>query len=84
MDANKVVSVRLSDLRRNAPELAIDREDEFLEMMKAGVREAPAVYTEIIHVNLGLKPLDEEKATEWELGKNECAASAYKARQQQA
>lgn len=83
MDANKVVSVRLSDLRRNAPELAIDREDEFLEMMKAGVREAPAVYTEIIHVNLGLKPLDEEKATEWELGKNECAASAYKARQQQ-
>jgi glyoxylase-like metal-dependent hydrolase (beta-lactamase superfamily II)/rhodanese-related sulfurtransferase len=83
MDANKVVSARLDDLRRKAPELAIEREDEFLETMKAGVREAPAVYTDIIHVNLGLKTVDEEKATEWELGKNECAASAYKAKQQQ-
>lgn len=82
MDGNKVVSARLSDLRKSAPELAIDREDEFLAVMKAGVREAPAIYTEIIHVNLGLKTVDDEKATEWELGKNECAASAYKARQQ--
>jgi hypothetical protein len=24
--------------------------------------------------------VDEEKATEWELGKNECAASAHKAK----
>jgi glyoxylase-like metal-dependent hydrolase (beta-lactamase superfamily II) len=80
MGANKVISARMGDLRRNAPELAIDREDEFLETMKAGVREAPAVYTDIIHVNLGLKSVDEEKATEWELGKNECAASAHKAK----
>lgn len=82
MDGNKVVSARLSDLRKSAPELAIDREDEFLATMKAGVREAPAIYTEIIHVNLGLKTVDDEKAIEWELGKNECAATAYKARQQ--
>ncbi len=76
MGAGKVVSARLGDLRRTAPELAIESEGEFLEAMKEGVREAPAVYQEIIRVNLGLSPLDEELATQWELGKNECAATA--------
>jgi len=70
---------RLGTLRSNSPEFAITDPEEFVRTMKAGVKEAPAIYGEIIKANLGLiDPGD--KAGEWELGKNECAATAAKRR----
>lgn len=70
-----VVSARLGDLRRSVPELRIGSEPEFVEAMKKSVTTPPPVYEKIVQVNLGLQKIEAETATEWELGKNECAAS---------
>jgi hypothetical protein len=43
--------------------------------MRAVVRPPPASYADIIQINLGLAGPDPEKVTEWELGKNQCAAA---------
>ncbi len=78
-DARGLVHGKLGELRAKSPELAISDEDEFVRAMRAGVKEAPAIYGEIVKANLGLvDPGD--KAGEWELGKNECAATAAKRR----
>lgn len=74
-----VVSGRLGDLRRTVPELQIRSEEEFVEAMKQALKTPPAQYDDIIKVNLGLQTVPDETATEWELGKNECAAGAHRA-----
>ncbi|HEX9162429.1 MAG TPA: MBL fold metallo-hydrolase [Thermoanaerobaculia bacterium] len=79
IDEQGIVRGRLGDLRRTVPELQIRTESEFVEAMKKALKTPPAVYEQIIRVNLGLQPLDEEKASEWELGKNQCAASVRRA-----
>ncbi len=71
-----VVSGRLGELRRTVPELRIETEAAFVAAMQAAVTAPPAAYAEIIRVNLGLQTVGLDKATEWELGKNQCAASA--------
>jgi glyoxylase-like metal-dependent hydrolase (beta-lactamase superfamily II)/rhodanese-related sulfurtransferase len=71
-----VVSARLGDLRRTVPELQIRSEREFVEAMQAAVSSPPESYAHIIGMNLGQTSVEAEKATEWELGKNQCAASA--------
>lgn len=68
------VSARLGDIRANSPEFRIPTEEEFVAVMTRGAAPAPPAYTQIIHVNLGLTHADEEQMSEWELGKNECAA----------
>lgn len=73
-----VVSGRLGDLRKSVPELRIETEEEFVEAMRAGVSEPPATYADIIKVNLGVLDAPPEKISEWELGKNECAAKGKK------
>lgn len=78
-DVRGLVHGTLGTLRRTAPEFAIRSVDKFIEVMRAGVRDPPAIYASIIKANLGLlEPGD--KAGEWELGKNECAVTAAKAR----
>lgn len=77
--ANGVVSAQLGVLRRTVPELRIPTEDEFVEAMKSAVKPAPDVYQQIIRANLGLIEVSAENACEWELGKNQCAASQMKA-----
>ncbi len=77
--ADGVVSGRLGHLRRTVPELQIRTEPEFIDAMRKALKTPPEVYEKIIRVNLGLQTLDEETATEWELGKNECAASVRRA-----
>ena len=72
--ADGVVAAPLGVLRRTVPELGIG-EEEFVAAMRAALKPPPAAYDEIIRVNLGLAMVDPEKATEWELGKNQCAAS---------
>jgi glyoxylase-like metal-dependent hydrolase (beta-lactamase superfamily II)/rhodanese-related sulfurtransferase len=74
-----VVAGRLGELRRAVPELRIATEDAFVAAMRTALKPPPAAYTEIIRANLGLAEVDPDKATEWELGKNQCAASAQPA-----
>lgn len=74
-DPDGLVHQRLGQLRRTSPELSIGDPDEFVQAMKAGMKEPPAIYAEIVRANLGLVDPG-ESAGEWELGKNECAASA--------
>jgi glyoxylase-like metal-dependent hydrolase (beta-lactamase superfamily II) len=71
-----VVSGRLGVLRKTVPELQLRTADEFVESVRAAVKDPPASYAEIIKVNLGVSSAPIDKITEWELGKNECAASA--------
>jgi glyoxylase-like metal-dependent hydrolase (beta-lactamase superfamily II)/rhodanese-related sulfurtransferase len=71
-----IVSARLGDLRRRAGEFRIPTEDDFVRAMQSALRPPPASYAEIIRANLGPGVVDIERATEWELGKNQCAASA--------
>ncbi len=74
-----VVAGRLGMLRRIVPELQIADEEAFVAAMRRALKPPPAAYAEIIRANLGLAAVDPEKATEWELGKNQCAASAMPA-----
>jgi glyoxylase-like metal-dependent hydrolase (beta-lactamase superfamily II) len=74
-----VVSGRLGTLRGRLPELQFRTADEFVAWVRAAVTEPPASYAEIIKVNLGLSSAPLDTITEWELGKNECAASARRA-----
>ena len=78
-DGLGLVSGELGKLRAEAPEFAIADPEAFVAAMRAGVKEAPAIYGEIVRANLGLVDPG-ERASEWELGKNECAASAGRAR----
>ena len=70
------VSARLGDLRRTVPELSISDESAFVRAMESSARPAPAAYARIVRVNRGLAEATEDEAAEWELGKNQCAASA--------
>ena len=75
--ADGVVAAPLGLLRRTVPELQITEEEEFVAAMRAATKPPPAAYGEIIRVNLGLATVEPEKATEWELGKNQCAARTF-------
>ena len=71
-----VVTAKLGDLRRTVAEFQIASEDAFVAAMQAGVTSPPPSYAQIIRTNLGLTVIDDEKATELELGRNECAVGA--------
>jgi len=62
---------------------AIDNESDFLDFIKSHMREQPPEYATIRLVNANLEVVDDDKAEVLDLGKNECAASAYAAAQQQ-
>lgn len=72
-----VVAGLLGEIRRNIPELQLGGEEEFIEAMKSAVSTPPEIYARIIATNLGVSQVDAEEATEWELGKNQCAASRH-------
>jgi glyoxylase-like metal-dependent hydrolase (beta-lactamase superfamily II) len=74
--AEGVVWGRLGELRASVPELQLETPDAFVDAVRAAVREPPAAYAEIIKLNLGASASEEQIAT-WELGKNQCAASAH-------
>lgn len=58
----------------------IDNEADFLNFIKSNMREQPKEYATIRKINANLEQVDDDKADELDLGKNECAASAYAAR----
>ncbi|HEY7511455.1 MAG TPA: MBL fold metallo-hydrolase, partial [Vicinamibacteria bacterium] len=74
-----LVAATLGDLRRAVPEMQMATEDEFVAAVREAVTTPPDAYAEIIKVNLGQARPPEDKITEWELGKNQCAVSARKA-----
>jgi glyoxylase-like metal-dependent hydrolase (beta-lactamase superfamily II) len=78
MGHDGVVWGRLGELRASVPELQIATAEAFVEAVRGAVRDPPAAYAEIIKLNLGAQA-SEEQVSEWELGKNQCAASAQRA-----
>ena len=61
---------------------AIDNRTDFLAFITSNMRTQPVEYATIRKLNANIEQVDDEKAEELDLGKNECAASAYAARQQ--
>ena len=68
---------------RNKSIYSIDNETDFLQFIQSNMREQPPEYAKIRLVNANLEVVDDEKAEILDLGKNECAASAYAAQQEQ-
>ena len=76
--AEGVVWGRLGELRASVPELQLADADAFVDAVRSAVKEPPPAYAEIIKLNLGARA-SEEQVAEWELGKNQCAASSPRA-----
>ncbi len=57
----------------------IDNTGNFLAFIKANMRKQPDEYATIRQINAYLEEVDDDKAEELDLGKNECAATAYAA-----
>jgi glyoxylase-like metal-dependent hydrolase (beta-lactamase superfamily II) len=75
LDGAGVVQRRLGEIRRASPELQLATEPAFVEAMRRAVKPPPEVYQRIIAANLTPGHVPEEQASEWELGKNQCAAA---------
>ena len=69
------VSGVLGELRRSAPELQIADEEKFIAAMERAARPAPPSYPKIASANRLRESVAEDLASEWEIGRNECAAS---------
>lgn len=72
-----VVAGLLGEIRRSVPELQLRSEEEFVDAIKRVLSTPPETYSRIIEANLGISLVDTETVTEWELGKNRCAASGH-------
>lgn len=78
-NANLAFAAPLSQaISHNKDIYAIDNEADFLAFIKANMREQPKEYAVIRKINANLEQVDDDKAEELDLGKNECAASAHK------
>lgn len=62
---------------------AISDKAGFLGFIKNNMRKQPEEYASIRLINANLEQVDDDKAEELDLGKNECAATAYAAMQQE-
>jgi len=65
-------------IEHNKSIYAIDNEKDFLAFIKENMRVQPKEYATIRKINANLEQVDDDKAEELDLGKNECAASAHK------
>ena len=63
---------------------AIGDKGTFLDFIQGNMRQQPEEYATIRLINGNLEQVDDDKAEELDLGKNECAATAYAARQNEA
>ncbi|MCW5892771.1 MAG: MBL fold metallo-hydrolase [bacterium] len=68
------VGARLAALRA-LPEFRLASEDAFVRAITARIAPPPAAYAEIVRANLGLATIAPDAATEWELGRNQCASA---------
>lgn len=62
---------------RNRDIYYIESEAAFIQFIKDNMRSQPEEYAEIRLVNANTKQVEDERAEELDLGKNECAATAY-------
>ncbi len=69
-------------LRRNQNIYNLAGKEEFTAFIRANMRPQPEEYATIREVNANVIQEDDEKQEVLDLGKNECAASAYAAQQQ--
>ena len=58
---------------------AINDKPGFLHFIQSNMRKQPDEYAMIRRINANLEQVDDDKAEELDLGKNECAATAYAA-----
>jgi glyoxylase-like metal-dependent hydrolase (beta-lactamase superfamily II) len=77
IDNKGLVLSTLGQLRRENEALKIDDEEEFVNFMRSQISTQPEIYKDIRLVNMMKKEVDEEIASEMELGKNECAAKKH-------
>ncbi len=75
LDAQGAARAKLGDLKQGNPgvALALGSEEEFVNGILDGLNAIPESYVEIKRVNAGLAQAHDERASELEIGKNECA-----------
>jgi hypothetical protein len=64
-------------IKRNQSIYDIDNTESFFKFIKDNIRPQPEEYKRIRRVNANLEQVDEEEQNILDIGKNECAASAY-------
>ena len=69
-------------LKRNQQIYDIENPSDFFAFIQSNMRPQPEEYATIRLVNANLREEEEDKQEELDLGKNECAASAYAQKQQ--
>jgi glyoxylase-like metal-dependent hydrolase (beta-lactamase superfamily II) len=69
-------------IEHNRDIFAIADKAGFLNFIKGNMRQQPEEYATIRKINANLEQVDDDKAEELDLGKNECAATAYAAMQE--
>ncbi len=62
---------------RNSDIYNIETEAAFIQFIKDNMRQQPEEYAEIRKVNANFIQVEDDRAEELDLGKNECAATAY-------
>ena len=73
-----VFTTTLGDaIDRNSHIYYIETEAEFVQFIKDNMRDQPEEYAEIRKVNANFIQVENDRAEELDLGKNECAATAY-------
>ncbi len=75
------VSTLAETMAFNKAIYAISDKPSFLHFIKSNMRKQPDEYAVIRRINANLEQVDDAKAEELDLGKNECAATAYAAKQ---
>ena len=64
-------------IQNNASVYAIESPEKFTEYIQHNMKKSPDIYNEIRKVNKGWFDVDIDEADVMDLGKNECAATAY-------
>ncbi|XOF32701.1 MAG: MBL fold metallo-hydrolase [Candidatus Electrothrix sp. YB6] len=84
-DPNLLFITTLAEaIERNKSIYGIEREADFIAFIKENMRPQPEEYAVIRRVNANTEQVDDARAEELDLGKNECAATAYAQAQAQA
>ncbi len=77
-DSQLIFESTLADaIDRNKSIYEIDTVEGFITFIKANMRPQPKEYKTIRLINANLEQVDEEEQNTLDIGKNECAASAY-------
>jgi glyoxylase-like metal-dependent hydrolase (beta-lactamase superfamily II) len=77
-DARAVFTAALAEvIERNKHIYSIATETDFIQFIKENIRQQPEEYARIRLINAGREQVSPEEADLLDLGKNECAATAY-------